>query len=146
MGSSSQKPLLYGGEAILQGNLGQNSFTAMKKALHQLLQTLDNSYCCQGLYNPLLGSGDNYFFTWGQVGLDFLGGLHNMNWHWKTAFYIFLGCFCVILKWESGRGANTFSWLCRWRDRELDGRFWLLVTFSVLLLSYPKLFYLFIYS
>uniref|UniRef100_A0A8C4S2P9 Tc1-like transposase DDE domain-containing protein n=1 Tax=Erpetoichthys calabaricus TaxID=27687 RepID=A0A8C4S2P9_ERPCA len=42
------------------------------------------------LPNQLLGSGGNYFFTQGHVGLDFFFSLNNKNHHLQTAFCVYL--------------------------------------------------------
>uniref|UniRef100_A0A8C4S8W6 Transposase Tc1-like domain-containing protein n=1 Tax=Erpetoichthys calabaricus TaxID=27687 RepID=A0A8C4S8W6_ERPCA len=40
--------------------------------------------------NQLLGSGGNYFFTQGHVGLDFFFSLNNKNHHLQTAFCVYV--------------------------------------------------------
>ncbi len=49
-------------------------------------------------HNQLLDLGGNYFFTWGQVGLDSFFSLNKWKHHLKTAFCIYLHYLCVILK------------------------------------------------
>ncbi len=81
----------------------EDSSTAMWKTLCQLSQTLDCSCCCPGDAQPVIRFRGQLLFHVGPGRFGQPFSLNKWNHYFKTAFCIYSGYLCVILKlvWRS---------------------------------------------